>query len=80
MGRKEAPCALVSFTSRSDFRSRSPLPYTARCPKAQAQANLLLERVVAVTDADIPFFTSDQLAEYLAALLHAYGQWVGAPA
>ena len=28
-----------------------------------------------VTDERIPFFTSDQLAEYRAALLHVYGQW-----
>lgn len=47
--------------------------------RTQAQANLLLERVVAVTDADIPFFTSDQLAEYPTALLNAYGQWVTPP-
>lgn len=42
----------------------------------QAEANLLLERVVHATDAHIPFFTSDQLAEYRTALLHVYGQWV----
>lgn len=42
----------------------------------QHTANLLLERVVAVTDDAIPFFTSDQLPEYRTALLHAYGQWV----
>jgi IS1 family transposase len=42
----------------------------------QHTANLLLERVVAVTDEAIPFFTSDQLPEYRTALLHAYGQWV----
>jgi IS1 family transposase/transposase-like protein len=41
----------------------------------QANANLLLERVAYVTDATIPFFTSDQLAEYRTALLHVYGQW-----
>lgn len=41
----------------------------------QASANLLLERIVHVTDAHIPFFTSDQLAAYRTALLHAYGQW-----
>ena len=28
-----------------------------------------------VTDDCIPFFTSDQLAEYRTALLHVYGQW-----
>jgi IS1 family transposase/transposase-like protein len=43
--------------------------------RAQQSANLLLERVVHVTDDHIPFFTSDQLAEYRTALLHAYGQW-----
>lgn len=32
--------------------------------RTQEQANLLLERVVHVTDDHIPFFTSDQLAEY----------------
>ena len=43
--------------------------------RTQASANLLLERVVHVTDEHIPFFTSDQLAEYRSALLHAYGRW-----
>ena len=43
--------------------------------RTQESANLLLERVVHVTDAKIPFFTSDQLPEYRTALLHAYGQW-----
>lgn len=43
--------------------------------RTQEQANLLLERVVHVTDNHIPFFTSDQLAEYPVALLHAYGMW-----
>jgi len=43
--------------------------------RTQASANLLLERVTHVTDAHIPFFTSDQLAEYRTALLHSYGQW-----
>jgi len=43
--------------------------------RTQESANLLLERVVHVTDATIPFFTSDQLPEYRTALLHAYGQW-----
>src|SRR5690349_18245949 len=47
--------------------------------RTQAQADLLLQRVVAVTDATIPFFTSDQLAEYPPALLNAYGQWVQPP-
>jgi len=42
----------------------------------QQTANLLLERVVSVTDDHIPFFTSDQLPEYRTALLHSYGQWV----
>lgn len=41
----------------------------------QASANRLLERVAAVTDGRVPFFTSDQLAEYRTALLHAYGVW-----
>jgi IS1 family transposase len=41
----------------------------------QASANLLLERVAYVTDTTIPFFTSDQLAEYRTALLQVYGQW-----
>jgi IS1 family transposase/transposase-like protein len=43
--------------------------------RTQESANLLLERVVHVTDDHLPFFTSDQLAEYRTALLHAYGQW-----
>jgi IS1 family transposase/transposase-like protein len=43
--------------------------------RTQASANLLLERVAHVTAAGIPFFTSDQLAEYRTALLHVYGQW-----
>ena len=43
--------------------------------RTQAHANLLLERVVAVTDDHIPFFTSDQLPAYHTALLHAYGTW-----
>jgi IS1 family transposase len=43
--------------------------------RTQQRANLLLSRVVHVTDDPIPFFTSDQLAEYRTALLHAYGQW-----
>jgi IS1 family transposase len=47
--------------------------------RTQASANLLLERVVHVTDAQVPFFTSDQLAEYRTALLHAYGQWYQPP-
>jgi IS1 family transposase len=41
----------------------------------QQSANLLLERVVQVTDEKVPFFTSEQLAEYRTALLQAYGQW-----
>jgi IS1 family transposase len=41
----------------------------------QAQANLLLERVVYVTDDHIPFFTSDPWPGYPTALLHAYGDW-----
>lgn len=43
--------------------------------RTQASANLLLERVAAVTDDRVPFFTSDQLTEYRTALLHAYGVW-----
>jgi hypothetical protein len=35
----------------------------------------LLERVAHVTATGIPFFTSDQLAEYRTALLHVYGEW-----
>ncbi len=41
----------------------------------QASANRLLERVAHVTDEQVPFFTSDRLAEYRTALLHAYGVW-----
>jgi len=43
--------------------------------RTQENANLLLERVVHVTDDHIPFFTSDQLPEYRTALLHTYGKW-----
>ena len=43
--------------------------------RTQANANLLLARVVQVTDEHIPFFTSDQLPEYKNSLLHTYGQW-----
>src|SRR6266498_1725037 len=43
--------------------------------RTQASANVLLERVAHVTDDRIPFFTSDQLAEYRTALLHVYGEW-----
>lgn len=43
--------------------------------RTQDSADLLLERVVHVTDDHIPFFTSDQLPEYRNALLHAYGIW-----
>jgi IS1 family transposase len=42
--------------------------------RTQESANLLLSRVVHGTDERVPFFTSDQLAEYRTALLHAYGQ------
>jgi IS1 family transposase/transposase-like protein len=42
----------------------------------QDSANLLLDRVKAVTDQHIPFFTSDQLPEYEDALLHTYGTWI----
>ena len=41
--------------------------------RTQQSADLLLERVLHVTDAPMPFFTSDQLPEYRQALLHAYG-------
>jgi hypothetical protein len=44
--------------------------------RTQESANLLLKRVVHVTDTCIPFFTSDQLPEYRNALLQVYGQWV----
>jgi IS1 family transposase len=47
--------------------------------RTQASANQLLSRVVHVTDDHIPFFTSDQLAEYRIALLHTYGQWYQPP-
>ncbi len=47
--------------------------------RTQASANLLLERVLHVTDATIPFFTSDQLAEYRSALLEVYGEWYQPP-
>jgi IS1 family transposase len=43
--------------------------------RTQAEANLLLERVAAICDDHIPFFTSDQLPAYTAALLHVYGTW-----
>lgn len=43
--------------------------------RTQESANLLLDRVVCVTDDCIPLFTSDQLPEYRSALLHAYGIW-----
>ena len=43
--------------------------------RTQQNANLLLERVAAVTDTTLPFFTSDQLSEYPSALLHVYGEW-----
>jgi IS1 family transposase len=44
--------------------------------RTQQNADLLLVRVKDVTDKHIPFFTSDQLAGYDDALLHAYGVWV----
>ena len=44
--------------------------------RTQQSADLLLQRVKAVTDAHVPFFTSDQLPAYADALLHAYGTWV----
>ena len=43
--------------------------------RTQEHANLLLSRVSSVTDAHIPFFTSDQLPAYTSALLHTYGEW-----
>jgi len=43
--------------------------------RTQAHANLLLDRVVYVTDERIPFFTSDEWPGYPTALLHAYGEW-----
>jgi hypothetical protein len=43
--------------------------------RTQESANLLLHRLVHVSDGTIPFFSSDQLAEYRTALLHVYGQW-----
>ena len=45
----------------------------------QASADLLLRRVAHVTDATIPFFTSDQLPEYRTALLNTYGSWYQPP-
>jgi IS1 family transposase/transposase-like protein len=47
--------------------------------RTQENANLLLDRVVHVTDDHIPFFTSDQLPEYPNALLQVYGLWVQPP-
>jgi IS1 family transposase len=43
--------------------------------RTQQSADLLLERVAAVTNTGIPLFISDQLPEYTNALLHVYGQW-----
>lgn len=43
--------------------------------RTEENAHLLLQRVVAVTDAPLPFFTSDQLPAYAEALLAVYGQW-----
>jgi hypothetical protein len=43
--------------------------------RIQDSTNLLLDRVVHVTDDHIPFFIRDQLPEYRTALLHAYGTW-----
>jgi hypothetical protein len=43
--------------------------------RTQQSAHLLLDRVLHVTDAPMPFFTSDPLPEYRRALLHAYGLW-----
>lgn len=44
--------------------------------RTQQSADLLLARVKDVTDDHLPFFTSDRLPEYEAALLHTYGTWV----
>ncbi|MBV7331447.1 hypothetical protein KFU94_25070 [Chloroflexi bacterium TSY] len=41
--------------------------------RSQANADLLLERVKAVSCGHIPFFTSDQLAHYTNAILKVYG-------
>lgn len=43
--------------------------------RTQEHANLLLNRVVYVTDDHVPFFTSEQLPAYHRALLQAYGEW-----
>jgi IS1 family transposase len=43
--------------------------------RTQQSADVLLDRVLHVTDAPMPFFTSDPLPEYRQALLHAYGLW-----
>jgi IS1 family transposase len=43
--------------------------------RTQESADLLLDRVAYVTDDYLPLFTSDQLPEYRAALLHTYGIW-----
>jgi IS1 family transposase len=45
----------------------------------QDHADLLLQRVAHVTDAHIPFFTSDQLSVYPVALLNTYGEWYQPP-
>jgi IS1 family transposase len=42
--------------------------------RTQEHANLLLDRVVSVTDAHLPCFTSDPWPGYPTALLHAYGE------
>jgi IS1 family transposase len=47
--------------------------------RTQENATLLLRRVQAVSDQHIPFFTSDQLPAYEAALLEVYGQWEHPP-
>ena len=43
--------------------------------RTQSNADLLLKRLIHVTDDHIPFFTSDQLSAYRSALLKAYGIW-----
>ena len=47
--------------------------------RTQEQANLLLDRVVYVTDDRVPFFTSDQWSGYPTTLLHAYRGMVHSP-
>jgi IS1 family transposase len=44
--------------------------------RTQSNANLLLERVHHISNGEIPFFTSDQLAAYPSALITTYGEWI----